>query len=671
MPVTTTYPGVYIEELPSGVRPVIGVATSIAAFVGYTPRGRENRATRLFSFGDFERRFGGLDHDSELGFAVQQFFRNGGTDAIVVRVPKSDAVVASIDIDDAASGGQTALVLSASSTGAWGNSLVIDVDHVGVTDDQSFNLTITDAATGTSERFSDLTVDPASDRFAVTRLNDDDRGSDLVSAAAGAASAGRPVAAGTSGSDVMPLNVDPDLSYRLTIQPDRPETVPTSSLPSPEPSVAPVEVTVLDAGERVPTSIGGLASLVERKINAALRAADGAAGIAVKVVPNGSELGLRVVGAVDPTAAPTAIDAAFTIEGVPPSGSIADGAALLGLSGTTANVGTYSMNGTARLAQTAVTPGEDGATLPGTADLVGSEAQFTGINALLKTDLFNLLCIPDATRAKPGSPAEVDDGIDPDAIWTAAVDLCTRRRAVLLVDPPPGIDDPEAAIDWIGGLSVKGPNAVAHFPRIRIADATDDFQPRTTAPGATLAGLYARTDAQRGVWKAPAGTEARVLGVTNLVYKLSDAENGLLNPLGLNCLRVFPVTGTVNWGARTTDGADVLASQWKYVPVRRLALYIEESVFRGTQWAVFEPNDEPLWAQLRLNLTSFMQDLFRKGAFAGRTPKDAYLVKCDSETTTRDDTDRGVVNVVVGFAPLKPAEFVIIRIQQLAGQTAS
>ncbi len=131
------------------------------------------------------------------------------------------------------------------------------------------------------------------------------------------------------------------------------------------------------------------------------------------------------------------------------------------------------------------------------------------------------------------------------------------------------------------------------------------------------------------------------------------------------------MVGTVGWGARTTDGADMLASQWKYIPVRRLALFIEESVFRGTQWAVFEPNDEPLWSQLRLNLGSFMQDLFRKGAFAGRTPQEAYLVKCDNDTTTRDDVDRGVVNVLVGFAPLKPAEFVVIRIQQLAGQTAS
>jgi phage tail sheath protein FI len=127
------------------------------------------------------------------------------------------------------------------------------------------------------------------------------------------------------------------------------------------------------------------------------------------------------------------------------------------------------------------------------------------------------------------------------------------------------------------------------------------------------------------------------------------------------------VYGTVSWGARTARGADVMADDYKYVPVRRLALFLEESLFRGTQWAVFEPNDEPLWAQIRLNLGAFMHTLFAQGAFQGRTPREAYFVKCDSETTTQNDIDLGRVNIVVGFAPLKPAEFVIIQIQQIAG----
>jgi hypothetical protein len=156
--------------------------------------------------------------------------------------------------------------------------------------------------------------------------------------------------------------------------------------------------------------------------------------------------------------------------------------------------------------------------------------------------------------------------------------------------------------------------------------------------------------------------------VRELSVKLTDGEHGQLNPLGVNCLRTFPVIGHVVWGARTLEGADRLTSEWKYVPVRRIALFIEESLYRSTQFAVFEPNDEPLWAQIRLNVGAFMQTLFRQGAFQGRTPREAYFVKCDKETTTQNDINLGIVNILVGFAPLKPAEFVIIKIQQMAGQ---
>jgi phage tail sheath protein FI len=190
-------------------------------------------------------------------------------------------------------------------------------------------------------------------------------------------------------------------------------------------------------------------------------------------------------------------------------------------------------------------------------------------------------------------------------------------------------------------------------------------------PCGAVAGVMARTDAQRGVWKAPAGQEATLIGVPQLSVSLTDAENGELNPLGVNCLRAFPIIGRVVWGARTLAGADQLGSEWKYIPVRRTALYIEESLYRGTKWVVFEPNDEPLWAQIRLNVGSFMHDLFVQGAFQGKTPRDAYLVKCDKETTTQSDIDHGIVNILVGFAPLKPAEFVILKIQQLAGQIAT
>jgi phage tail sheath protein FI len=208
-------------------------------------------------------------------------------------------------------------------------------------------------------------------------------------------------------------------------------------------------------------------------------------------------------------------------------------------------------------------------------------------------------------------------------------------------------------------------NAALFFPRLIMRDPLRDNQLEPFAPGGAIAGVFAKTDAARGVWKAPAGIDAAVAGVDRLEIPLTDDENGVLNPLAVNCLRAFPGVGRVVWGARTLRGSDQLGDEYKYVPVRRLALFLEESLYRGTQWVVFEPNDEPLWAQIRLNITAFMQGLFRQGAFQGTSPREAYFVKCDRETTTQDDIDRGIVNIVVGFAPLKPAEFVVISIQQI------
>jgi hypothetical protein len=207
----------------------------------------------------------------------------------------------------------------------------------------------------------------------------------------------------------------------------------------------------------------------------------------------------------------------------------------------------------------------------------------------------------------------------------------------------------------------KSKNSAIFYPWLQVAD-------KLRPPCGTLAGLFARTDRDRGVWKSPAGTEANLLGVRGLEYVLTDSENGTLNPRGVNCIRQFPGYGIVSWGARTLEGDDERGSDWKYTAVRRTALFIEESLFRGSKWVVFEPNDEPLWAQIRLNVGAFMHDLFRKGAFQGTTPRDAYFVKCDKETTTQNDINQGIVNILVGFAPLKPAEFVFIKLQQMAGQ---
>ena len=222
----------------------------------------------------------------------------------------------------------------------------------------------------------------------------------------------------------------------------------------------------------------------------------------------------------------------------------------------------------------------------------------------------------------------------------------------------------------VSALMTKTTNAAVFFPLLRAPDPLRNGQISDFVACGAVAGVMARTDANRGVWKAPAGNEATLNGVAELSVTLTDSENGQLNPLGVNCLRSFPTIGCVVWGARTLGGADQLA-EYKYIPVRRLSLFIEESLYRGTKWAAFEPNEDSLWAQIRLDVGVFLNNLFRQGAFQGTTPRDAYFVKCDKDTTTQDDINLGIVNIIVGFAPLKPAEFVVIEIWQIAGQIKS
>lgn len=284
-------------------------------------------------------------------------------------------------------------------------------------------------------------------------------------------------------------------------------------------------------------------------------------------------------------------------------------------------------------------------------------------NGVLDTvDIFNLLCIPPDNIQTPTD-------IDP-SVWAAAADYCVRRRAMVILDSPVAwtnnakqgnfsyLDPTELGIE---GDNAR--NAAVYFPRVIEADALMKGNPASFAPCGIIAGVIAHTDSTRGVWKAPAGINAALSSIVELELDLTDDQNGTLNPLGINCLRSFPVIGPVVWGARTLRGADQLEDDYKYIPVRRLALYIEESLYRGTTWAAYEPNAEPLWASLRLSVSAFLTDLQQQGAFY------SSFVQCDNTTTTPDDIARGVVNIVVGIAPVKPAEFVVIQIQQIAGQT--
>ena len=311
------------------------------------------------------------------------------------------------------------------------------------------------------------------------------------------------------------------------------------------------------------------------------------------------------------------------------------------------------------------TPGDDG-TAPTQTEYEGNLAAQTGFHALDPVDIFNLMVLPADRGVSEATMA---------ALWGPASVYCQEKRAFLLVDPPAAwttqgaVTRPHVVVDTSLIDTLRAPvvkeNAAVFYPNVRYRQGG---VLKTIGSSGMIAGLMARIDSTRGVWKAPAGLEAGLRAISDLEVRLTDRENGVLNKKAVNALRGFP-SGFVCWGSRTMAGDDDFPSEWKYVPIRRFALFLEESLFRGTKWVVFEPNDEPLWANIRKNLRAFMMGLFRQGAFQGTSPDQAFFVKCDSETTTANDRNLGIVNIEVGFAPLKPAEFVVIKIQQIAEES--
>lgn len=602
MPVAPTYPGVYIEEIPSGVNTIAPVTTSVTAFVGYTPRGPLETPVTLTSFADFERTFGGLSANSVLSYAVQHFFRGGGSVAIVVRLATGSAA-ATGKIN---AGRNTALTVTAKDPGAWGGTLRVSVDdNTQVTG--TFNLRVFDLAGTVSENYQNLSMTPGDPDFVEQRVNP---ASALISVQA--AGNNPPDPSGTVSSPITAVPAAADLQNKTV----------TAAIGSRETSF-PVYDPRADGA--APATLSQLALLLEGKI----RRGGGALG-GVRV----SSIGTRLH-------AHGATDDVLNLGG--------DGATELGLAGSV-HPSAHPLAG-----------GADGSRPATAEDFIGSPDGKTAMYSLLDVTDVNLLCLPDLA-----DPALADARV---AVLAAADQLCLSKRMFLIVDSPAEWQSLAQARAGLADFDpVRSDHSALYFPQVQLTDPLSG-QPRSFPPCGVIAGMMAATDASRGVWKAPAGTAAALTGVLALTVPLTDQENGLLNPLGVNCLRSFPIIGPVVWGARTLQGADALASDWKYIAVRRTALMIEESLYRGTKWVLFEPNDERLWGQIRLSVGSFMQSLFRQGAFQGSSARNAYFVRCDSSTTTQDDINKGIVNIIVGFAPLKPAEFVIIKIQQMAGQS--
>jgi phage tail sheath protein FI len=665
MPVAVSYPGVYIQEVSSGVSTITGVATSIGAFVDCFSSGPLNEPTEVLSFADFERQFGGLYSISESSYGIQQFFANGGSQAYVVRVTSATtgkgAASAAIALENQV-GGTAVLTATAADPGAWGNSVRLEVDY-GTTDPTSqFNLTVTEISVANgittvtaTEQYLNLVINPSSSQDAAAVVN---AASQLITLAEASGSSGsRPAQTGTTSKAIANANAN---FAALNLAAADTTTVALVS------QGTTTQIGTTGAlGTTLPTTLAGLATALQGLIRALQTGGQPALPNAtVTVVGSSSTTAFLVVepGTANPADYLTLTDA----------GGLAT---KLGFATATANVQQYALGGAAVQAQ--ATPG--GTAQSGSDDkwdlvndatgitsaLIGDPNAKTGIYALMNIDLFNILCIP-ATMNLPDVNAA--------AVATAATGLCTTRRAMYILDVPQRTprDTVPAIQTWLdANAGLRSRNAALYFPRLDIPDPLNNYRLRKVSPSGTLAGVWADTDGSRGVWKAPAGTAATLTGVQALEYQLTDPENGVLNPLAINCLRNFPIYGPVAWGARTLFGSDQMADDYKYIPVRRLALYIEESLYRGTQWVVFEPNDTPLWSAIRLNVGAFMQTLFRQGAFQGSTPQQAYFVLCDSSTNPQATINQGIVNILVGFAPLKPAEFVVITIQQIAGQLAT
>ncbi|WP_141340268.1 phage tail sheath C-terminal domain-containing protein [Bradyrhizobium sp. USDA 3458] len=776
MATAVSYPGIYIEEIPSGIRTIAGVATSIAAFVGFTARGPANSPVRILSFADFERQFGGLDLTSDLSYAVSHFFLNGGTTAWIVRVAKG-AAAAAINLENVFDGsGDIVLTASAASAGAWGNKLRIVINYDTSSPASLFNLSVSEIAeqNGRSqarraEVHRNLSMDSFAPSYVVNVVNAAselirlERPAGLAFTAPGLATSGviedTDLALLSDNARRLGIALDGERTYEFDFMNEGDHLVGANFAARMSNLAARIETAVralepgniafanftcaetVNGAQGFLTATSGtpaatrehssvLFSSASRRnaatilsLGVAFGGREQAGAAALRPAQSGTAW-VRQVPAIDFTAldSPGSVDvdlldpadnvlhnaviSLWTAAGDRPA-DLAGLRALLqkkfegvarpeiagakvGLvderlvfipggdspsvrlrfnSGPTVggaidlsdnpepNVAAYQLGiGPNLQAQSGAVPGAEG-TIPTAVELAGSRAAKTGMFALEDVDLFNILMFPN--QSEP-------------ALLAGAIVYAEERRAFVLLDLPARIDTLDEATSWLNANGdLRHRNAAAYFPRARFADPLQNNRVRSFANSGALAGLYARIDGTRGVWKAPAGIEAGLRGARGLDYILTDLENGVINPLGLNALRLFPSFGPIAWGARTLVGSDALASEWKYVPVRRLALFIEESLYRGTQWVVFEPNDEPLWAQIRLNVGAFMHNLFRQGAFQGTIPRDAYLVKCDSTTTTQDDINLGIVNIVVGFAPLKPAEFVIIKLQQLAGQAGA
>lgn len=659
----TSYPGVYMEEVPGGARPIEAAGTSTAAFFGVADRGPIGEVKQIFSFDEFSRSYGTFRSDGQyLAHAVYHFFNNGGRDCYVGRVAQN-ARTASVTIFDRATTQLPGLTFSAISPGVWGNALRVVVESASL-GPNAFKLRVYEEVpnvdTGVTdvlerEVFDDLSMDPDAARFVEAVVNS---GSRLIRADAldNTASAGH----GYSESALLTVADGAEIisagqrKLRINIDDDGWRTVDLTS------AMGTLDATVLaQVCDALRASIRALAPLhastpaAAYDVTVEVRVPDAAQPTERKIrISSGtSAIGSRVevLPADDPAESVTG-----ALKLGPRSGGVeVQGHATMRPMETASadyySIGDDTVDTAGTLRVNAVVAGSDGS-LPQPTDYVAA------LHWLDKIRDVSIIAVPGVTSTN---------------LADSAMAYCRNRPlsdCFFIADMPSYADSLALAKDYVDHIFTPNSYGAVYFPWLKVPDPSGKSpQPMLVPPSGFVAGLYAQTDSRRGVWKAPAGLDVMLAGPVGMTVELTDQEHGKLNtePKSVCVIRTLPGAGMVLWGSRTlsTD------PEYKYIPVRRTAIMLRKSIYNGIQWAVFEGNDERLWSALRLNIGSFMNGLFRSGAFQGGKASDAYFVRCGlGDTMTQDDIDRGEVVVVVGFAPLKPAEFVIVRIQQKVGQ---
>jgi phage tail sheath protein FI len=546
-------PGVYVEETPPGSRPIEGVGTSVAAFVGFAEMGPRNRPVLITNWSQYQNTFGGYVEGYYLPHSVYGYFANGGGTCFVINLAPSQSPQTLVP---PATNGKAntlpSLEVYATRRGLQTPGLTIQVEY---------------ASSGALPAASSPPPTPAEPP------KSDGAKSDSGAASASDAQPARPAA--RHAAPPPPTSTTP-----FVLRVSRGETVLES-----------YESATMDreSPRYVETLVNGVSQYIWLT--------PGAGRAPNLPAPIGGSFELQ-----KPAAQPLSV---------------------------------------------------------ASNDFVGDVRQRTGFDGLAAIDEITIVCAPDLMSAYK---QELIDDTVLVGLQKAMLTHCEQMGdRVAILDCPPS-KDPQAMLEWRDESMIDSMYGALYYPWIKVLDPLDKTGKRilSVPPCGHMAGIWARTDSERGVHKAPANEVVR--GALDIVSQVTDGEQGLMNPKGINCIRSFGTRGIRVWGARTVSSD----AAWKYINVRRFFNWVEDSIQHGTQWAVFEPNDFSLWQRLKRDVTSFLLRPYRDGALFGATPDQAFFVKCDSETNPPDQIDAGMVVVEIGMCPVKPAEFVIFRVTQLA-----